>query len=120
MPNPIHRLIALVALAAIPWLAGCEFITYKPKGESPLIPLELTDDRAELDVVFVRFPAGDAEMNGPLWNDVNEQALPAALRSALAANGLRRRDRGAGASDSGPQAVRRRRPAVADGRGSEA
>jgi hypothetical protein len=89
MPNRINLLLVAFALVAAPWLSGCEELIYKPKGTSPLAPLELTNDGAELEVVFIRFPAGDAEMNGALWNDIDEQSLPAALRAELAANGLR-------------------------------
>ena len=78
-----------LALLAPLWLSGCEFISYKPKGASPLIPLELTNDSAELEVIFIRVPAGDPDFNVALWRDVDEQALPAALRTELAANGFR-------------------------------
>jgi hypothetical protein len=89
MPYRAHGLIALVALVCPLGLSGCEFVNYKPKGVSPLAPLELTNDSAELEVIFIRVPAGDPEFNGALWRDVDEQALPAALRAELAANGLR-------------------------------
>src|SRR6516165_4495170 len=89
MPNWTRSILALVAVAPAIWLLGCEAITYKSKGASPLVPLELSDDSAELEILFVRFPAGDPELNGPLWTDVDEQALPATLRAELAANGLR-------------------------------
>jgi hypothetical protein len=89
MPYRAHRLIALLALLAPVCLSGCEFISYKPKGASPLVPLELTNDSAELEVIFIRVPAGDPDFNVALWRDVDEQALPAALRSELAANGFR-------------------------------
>jgi hypothetical protein len=89
MPNRTYPLNAALALVAALWLSGCEQLVYKPKGTSPLAPLQLTDDGVELEVIFIRFPAGDAEMNGALWNDVDEQSLPAAARSELAANGLR-------------------------------
>ncbi len=82
------RLFAICALGIAACLAGCEFISYKPKGTSPLAPLELTADSAELEIVFVRFPAGDREMSD-LWSSIDEQVLPASLRAELAANGLR-------------------------------
>ncbi len=88
MQNCAHSLFALLALAVAPCLAGCEFISYKPKGASPLAPLELTDDSAELEVVFIRFPVGEPEMT-QLWKEIDEQAISSALRSELAANGLR-------------------------------
>jgi hypothetical protein len=89
MKNRVHALVALLAFAVAPWLAGCEAITFKPKGTSPLVPLELSNDAAEFEILFVRFPVGDPELNKTLWSDVDEQAVPAALRAELAANGLR-------------------------------
>jgi hypothetical protein len=89
MPYRTHCLIALFALLAPLGLSGCEFISYKPKGASPLAPLELTNDSAELEVIFIRIPAGDPDFNGALWRDADEQVLPAALRAELAANGFR-------------------------------
>ncbi len=89
MPNWTRLILALVAIVPALCLAGCEEITYKPKGASPLLPLELAEDSAELEILFVRFPVGDPDCNGALWNAVDEQALPAAMRAELAANGLR-------------------------------
>lgn len=89
MSNCAHRLIALIALTAALALGGCEFISYKPKGASPLLPIELTDDGAELEIVFIRFPVGDPEMTTQLWSGIDEQVLPAALRAELASNGFR-------------------------------
>ena len=82
------RQFAVLALGLAACLAGCEFISYKPKGTSPLLPLQLTADSAELEIVFVRSPAGDHEM-ADLWSSIDEQAIPSSLRSELAANGLR-------------------------------
>jgi hypothetical protein len=82
------RLFAFWALGVAACLAGCESISYKPKGTSPLAPLQLTADSAELEIVFVHFPAGDQEI-AELWPSIDEQVIPASLRAELAANGLR-------------------------------
>jgi hypothetical protein len=89
MSNWTRSICALTVIASAYSFLGCEQITYKPKGASPLVPLELADDSAELEILFVRFPVGDPDCNAALWNDVDEQALPAATRAELAANGLR-------------------------------
>lgn len=78
----------MLALGVVACLAGCEFISYKPKGTSPLAPLQLTADSAELEIVFIRSGAGDREM-ADLWSTIDEQAIPSSLRTELAANGLR-------------------------------
>ena len=80
---------ALLALLALPALLGCEAWRYTPKGESPLAPISLSTDGAELEILVVRFPLGEPELNGPLWSQIDEQQFPAELRRELTANGLR-------------------------------
>lgn len=58
-------------------------------GKSPLRPLQMSPDSCALEIFFVRFPYGESEANGPLWNEVDEQQLPAELRQRLALNGFR-------------------------------
>jgi hypothetical protein len=41
-----------------------------------------------LELFFVRYRAGDAAVNGPLWSSVDDQQLPVELRRRLVANGL--------------------------------
>ena len=63
--------------------------TPPPKGTSPLAPIDLSADGADLEIVFVRFPLGDPEMCKQLWTEIDELELPVGLRRSLAANGLR-------------------------------
>jgi hypothetical protein len=75
------------ALAA---LAGCSsWEPSAPHNESLLKPITMADDGMQLEVISVRFPVGDADFNGELWNKVDEQQLPLAARRDLAENGLR-------------------------------
>jgi hypothetical protein len=48
-----------------------------------------TRESVTVEKFSVRFPCGDADLNGPLWNDVDEQCFSPELRRRLAANGLR-------------------------------
>lgn len=41
-----------------------------------------------LELFFVRYRAGDASINTPLWSSVDDQQLPVDLRRRLAANGF--------------------------------
>jgi hypothetical protein len=41
-----------------------------------------------LELFFVRYRAGDASVNTPLWSSVDDQQLPVDLRRRLAANGF--------------------------------
>jgi len=58
-------------------------------GRSPLQQATATADAVTLEVLFARFPMGQADMNGTLWNDIDEQHLDTDLRRRLAANGIR-------------------------------
>jgi hypothetical protein len=58
-------------------------------GKSPLKPPQMSPDSVVLEVFFVRFPLGDAEVNGRLWNEVDEMLLPAEVRQRLVRNGFR-------------------------------
>lgn len=73
--------------------SGCApLLLTKPKttaGRSPLKPATATADAVTIEVLFARFPLGQADMNGTLWNDIDEQHLDTDLRRRLAANGIR-------------------------------
>ena len=84
------RASCLLALVAC---GGCApLLNTKPKtvdGKSPLKPATATADAVTLEILFARFPLGQADMNDTLWNDVDEQHLDNDLRRRLAANGIR-------------------------------
>lgn len=83
-----HRLqlVALVVLAAAPG-AGCTPI--RQEAKSPLAPPQMSPDSVVLDIFTARFPQGEEDPIGPLWNEVDEQAFPAEVRRRLAENGFR-------------------------------
>ncbi len=94
LPTVPHRIArtwwAWSTLLLLPLaLTGCEWLRLSPHGTSPLQPLTLATDGAELEITFIRIPLGDADVNGPMWNEIDEQIIPAELRAELAANGLR-------------------------------
>lgn len=57
-------------------------------GNSPMRPIALPQQGIALDIVFVRRPLGDPEINGQLREEVDEQVLDSALRDALTRNGF--------------------------------
>ena len=89
MPAPPRaHLKSLIALSLIALaLAGCARI--ERRGKSPLPPLRMSQESVTVEKLSVRFPYGDEDLNGPLWNDVDEQCFSPELRRRLAANGLR-------------------------------
>jgi hypothetical protein len=68
--------------------AGCRNLA-DPVGKSPLRPARMSPDSVVLEVFFVRFPFGEPEANGPLWDEIDEMQLPAEVRQRLGRNGFR-------------------------------
>src|SRR3989337_2061088 len=71
-------LVAVVAAAS-----SCTPIR-PPRIASPLASPRMSPDSVVLDIFFVRFPLGDEEANGPLWDEIDEQHFPTELRRELA------------------------------------
>jgi len=84
---PSLRIVHSLAIVAV-LAAGCHNVPERV-GKSPLKPLRMSPDTVVLDVFFVRFPLGDPEPNGPLWDELDETRWPAELRQKLALNGFR-------------------------------
>ncbi|MBI2826807.1 MAG: hypothetical protein HYX69_19205 [Planctomycetia bacterium] len=82
------RLRALgVGLALAATCVGCAKVP--TTGHSPLMSAALVHDTVALEKISVRRPLGDPVMNDEMWNEIDEQCLPAELRTRLAANGFR-------------------------------
>ncbi len=75
-------------LAASCALFGCARLP-EQKAELPLQPAQMSPDSVVIEVFFVRCPPGDQRLNCELWNEVDEQQVPAAVRQRLWANGFR-------------------------------
>jgi hypothetical protein len=81
---------ALTALCVTTGLVGCSsWQQTAPKEQSLLKPISAADDGVQLEIVSVRFPFGDEELNDSMWNDIDEQQLPLSVRQKLAEAGLR-------------------------------
>ena len=81
---PGRTIVLLPALL----LVGC-ITTPAQKGRSPLKPARMSPDSVVLDIFFVRFPFDDPQVNGQLWQEIDEQHFPPELRRRLTANGFR-------------------------------
>ncbi len=76
-----------LVLAASGWLAGCHGPIHR--AGSPLLPARMGPDSVALDIIFVRCPLGERRFDVDLWEEIDEQGLPALLRQRLAENGFR-------------------------------
>jgi hypothetical protein len=84
----LRAMTALFCVTAA--LAGCSsWQQTAPKEQSLLKPISAADDGVELEIVSIRFPFGDEDLNDSIWNDIDEQQLPLSVRQKLAEAGLR-------------------------------
>jgi hypothetical protein len=76
--------IALCSLVL--WcVSGCASVYRSaPRTAAPPGP-----ESVSFDIYTIRVPLGDAEINGSMWSEIDEQQLPVELRRQLAANGFR-------------------------------
>ena len=74
-------------LPALLTLPGCA--APQLEGKSPLVAARMSPDSVVLEVFSVRFPFGDPEINGPMWQQIDEQPFPPDLRRRLMRNGFR-------------------------------
>jgi hypothetical protein len=78
--------VAVCALVAC--AMGCTPLT--PPSVKPLLRQpRMSSDSVVLDVFLVRVPFGDPEINGPAWQEIDEQSFAADARRLLLANGFR-------------------------------
>ena len=80
-------LMGMMAVSLL--LAGCKPFEKRPQALLPLKSARMTSESVVLDMFFVRVPFGDEAINGPFWNEIDEQKVPPALRQKLAENGFR-------------------------------
>ncbi|HTQ40569.1 MAG TPA: hypothetical protein VMJ32_16200 [Pirellulales bacterium] len=79
-----------LTLTAAAGISGCSWAPpAAPHGETLLKPVEMADDGVQLEIVSVRFPLHDDELNGSMWDQIDEQQIPLAVRRALGENGFR-------------------------------
>jgi hypothetical protein len=86
----------IIAIAMTASLIGCrgwqETAPNSSVGgdrQSLLKPVDLAADGFRLEIVTVRFPLGDMELNERAWTQIDEQSIPIETRQKLADNGLR-------------------------------
>lgn len=86
MSSPLAALGAGCLTLAV-FAAGCAHPAVAPR--SPLRATRMSPDSVVLELVFVRFAEGRADLNDDLWAQIDEQKLPPAVRRELDQQGLR-------------------------------
>ncbi|HEY2881429.1 MAG TPA: hypothetical protein VGJ15_03325 [Pirellulales bacterium] len=85
----VRWLCALMAALGAIAAGGCAPLQQTKSSRTLLKPIDLDSNSLQLEVISIRFPFGDEQMNGPLWNEIDEQQIPLSTRSRLAENGIR-------------------------------
>ncbi len=92
----MFRVLHLTMVIAIAGLAGCQAwqlsepaLPTSESRQSLLKPVDLAADGFRLEILTVRFPLGDPELNGPAWSQIDEQSIPIETRRTLTDNGFR-------------------------------
>ena len=84
-PGGIRGLTVCALLCAV---AGCTPLMSR-EGKPLLRRPCMASDSIVLDIFLLRCPFGDPELNGPAWQEIDEQPFPAELRRHLLTNGFR-------------------------------
>jgi hypothetical protein len=88
MKGPSRRHCAIAtAWFALLVVGGCA--PWRPSGKFDLPPLKGPPDSVVMEIRFVEFPFGQADLNAPLWAEIDEQQFSPELRKRLDANGFR-------------------------------
>ena len=84
--TPLRSLL----LCTLGLLCGCAATTVTDRAAAFRLPApKLSPDSVVLEVAQLSVPLHDPQWDHSIWHELDEQALPAELRRALAANGFR-------------------------------
>ncbi|HVX63761.1 MAG TPA: hypothetical protein VHC19_24275 [Pirellulales bacterium] len=83
------RRFCAVAIAGLAMHACSGCSQWHSAAKLALPPIQTSPESVALEIVFVQFPFGDREINGPLWTEIDEQELAPDVRQRLNANGFR-------------------------------
>jgi hypothetical protein len=88
MPSTSARLLILTLLLGT---AGCAWLEPPANKNAPslLHPTQMTPGSAVLEVLSIRLPAGEPDLESGIWQEVDEQQFPIEVRRQLEKNGFR-------------------------------
>ncbi len=80
-----------VIFGTLSFAGGCSLFvsTVMPTGRSALQPLAVSPESVVLDIFSVKYPDSQVALNEAVWDQLDEQRIPAETRRRLAQNGLR-------------------------------
>jgi hypothetical protein len=87
----MRTVLLCCALATTLGVSGCRLMNEEAmvQGQSPLRPANPSPDSVMLEVIWVRFPADDPELNDQMWSEIDETQIEPSAHLALARNGFR-------------------------------
>jgi hypothetical protein len=87
----MHFQFGAVLTLSVALVNGCRLFTHEevPHGHSLLRPAQASPDSLTMEIIWVRFPAGDPQLNGEAWQDIDETQIAPSVRRELANNGFR-------------------------------
>ena len=84
--------IPFCALAAMLVVGGCRLFHEQEavvQGRSPLRPMRPSPESVALEIIWARYPLGEAELDDAVWSHIDETQIAPAARRELARNGFR-------------------------------
>jgi hypothetical protein len=82
---------AAVLLLILVWTSGCRMFSHDngTSSQSLLKPAGASPNSTTMEIIWLRFPADDPELNTAAWQEVDETAIEPSVRRELASNGFR-------------------------------
>ncbi|MCI0492127.1 MAG: hypothetical protein L0Z07_04230 [Planctomycetes bacterium] len=83
--------LQLVAAMSMLLVVGCRLLHDPDRlaGRSPLQPARSSSDSVTMEIIWVRFPLADQQLNEEVWQEIDETQIEPATKRALADNGFR-------------------------------
>jgi hypothetical protein len=92
-PSAIALIVAALIVAALVVVSTCGCRMFIDGSEhhsgSPLQPATPAPTSVSLEIYWARYPWGDEQLNTAVWDEVDENRIPAATRRMLGDNGFR-------------------------------
>jgi hypothetical protein len=87
----MRTVLIFCALAPLLAVGGCRLFHHEAEiqGRSPLRPMRASPESVTLEIIWVRVPLDDPQLNHEAWAEIDETRLTPAVRRELTNNGFR-------------------------------